>query len=108
LGLPEYIEIFLRFIDKDKNQGYRMLNNFCINYVKIDLDNRLKLCKQNTKLYEDLKDAVIDKIIVDNSSKSKQRLCYNCGKYITDDEMLKITNNGFEGVVYAHTDCLKD
>jgi len=106
LGLPKYIEFFSRVIARDKNAGYKMLNSFCINYIKADKDNRLKLCKKFNKLYNDIERSVVTKNIIKNNFKGKKKLCCNCGKYIKDDKLIKFTTAGRYNVFYAHISCV--
>jgi hypothetical protein len=104
-GMPDYIDFFFKVIKKDKNAGYKMLNNFCINFVKADLENRLKYCKMNSKLYDDLKNSDVTKVVVDNKSQKKYKLCCNCGKYIKTDKMYKYITPGRSNLFYTHIDC---
>jgi len=108
LGLPHYIDFYAKIISRDKNSGYRILNNFCINYIKIDLQKRLAICKSRTKLFEDLAKAVIHRDIIENRFGAKPKLCCNCGKYINDKELFKHTTSNFNSVFYTHIHCLTD
>ncbi|HON56951.1 MAG TPA: hypothetical protein PLJ38_08025, partial [bacterium] len=105
LGLPKYVDFFMKIIDRDKNLGYRLLNNFCVNYVKVDLENRLKLCKSQSKLYLDLKNSVLHREIVENKFKKKPKLCCNCGHYIYDTSLYKNTLSFEHNVFYTHINC---
>ncbi|MBP7651795.1 hypothetical protein KA977_00140 [Candidatus Dependentiae bacterium] len=106
LGMPDYVDFFAKIIMRDKNSGYRMLNSFCINYIKVDLHNRLKFCKSYNKLYDDLVKSVVHKDVVENKFLSKPKLCCNCGKYIQDKDLYKHTTSSFNSSFYTHLNCL--
>lgn len=105
LGLPKYVDFFIKMIERDKNLGYRMLNNFCVNFVKVDLQNRLSLCKSQNKLYEELLKTAVSREQVENRFKKKPKLCCNCGRYINDDELYKNSTSNYYNVFYTHLKC---
>ncbi|HPG29312.1 MAG TPA: hypothetical protein PKY81_04260 [bacterium] len=106
-GMPEYVDFFAKIIMKDKNSGYRMLNSFCINFIKADLKNRLKYCKSHCKLYEDLMKAVVHRDVIENKFGSKLKLCANCGRHIRDKELYKYTTSSYNASFYSHIDCAR-
>ena len=105
-GMPEYLKFYLKMIERDKNLGYRLLNNFCINFVKVDMPNRLKFCKSHNKLYEDLQKTAIDIEKTENKFMKKPKLCCECGRYVYDNILYKFTTVGFNSVFYGHCSCI--
>lgn len=105
-GMPEYLKFYLKMIERDKNLGYRLLNNFCINFVKVDLKNRLKFCKSHNKLFDDLQKTVLDREKMENVFLKKPKLCCECGKYIFDNTLYKFVTVGFNSVFYGHCSCI--